>query len=397
MRSSPLPLGTRSAAAIWLPSESLATVHRGVFRLQISIFSLVLGLVMAGVPTQLRAQSPHYAITILGSLVIGSQDVTQGINSSGQIVGASSGNTVIWTGATPQNLGSIDGVGSLGCAINDFGQVAGSYNLTTATYHAVRWTGTTPTDLGTLGGIDSSGYGINASGQVVGTADLSNGAQHAVVWNGTTPTDLGALSANSSTAFGINDSGQIAGEFSNSISSNAVRWDGVTTPTMLGALGGQNSVGYNINASGQVVGSAQLANGDMHAVVWTGTTPTDLGTLGGSNSFAYGINDQGEAVGMSQTIVGNTSSDAFLYDNGTMYDLNSLLVSGSGVTSVSIFAESNCINDAGQISAFGIVNGQAHGLLLTPTTVPEPSSAVSLTFGAVWLLCRRRRREINVS
>ena len=51
----------------------------------------------------------------------------------------------------------------------------------------------------------------------------------------------------------------------------------------------------------------------------------DIGTLGGINaeSYAYGINAAGEVVGMSadETL----SERAFVYSNGTMQDLNSLI------------------------------------------------------------------------
>ena len=54
----------------------------------------------------------------------------------------------------------------------------------------------------------------------------------------------------------------------------------------------------------------------------------DLGTLGGGSSYAYGVNDSGEIVGYSW--LANGGQSAFLYDDGTMLDLNSLLPSNSG-------------------------------------------------------------------
>jgi probable HAF family extracellular repeat protein len=51
---------------------------------------------------------------------------------------------------------------------------------------------------------------------------------------------------------------------------------------------------------------------------------SDLGTLtGGDTSWAFGINDDGRVVGTSNVTGGDFR--AFIWENGTMYDLNDLL------------------------------------------------------------------------
>jgi probable HAF family extracellular repeat protein len=57
---------------------------------------------------------------------------------------------------------------------------------------------------------------------------------------------------------------------------------------------------------------------------------TDLGTLGGTMSIAMGINNDGVAVGRSTTC-GDTSVDAFIYQNGTMQDIGG---AGSAATAI---------------------------------------------------------------
>jgi probable HAF family extracellular repeat protein len=87
---------------------------------------------------------------------------------------------------------------------------------------------------------------------------------------------------------------------------------------------------------------------------------TDLGTLGGSNSWAYGINSAGQVVGDSITASG--ADHAFLYSNGTMTDLNSLIDPRSGWT----LETASAINNKGEIVGVGLnANGQTDGFLLT--------------------------------
>ncbi len=333
-----------------------------------------------------HAAPPKYTVTDLGTLG-GDTSNGYGINALGQVVGSSliKGNTAKhaarWTGTTAQDLGSLDGTSSYGVGINAAGNVAGSYFPPgSGSTRAVRWTGTTGTDLGTN---SFDGDAINTSGQVAGTADiLNNGHSHAVRWSGATAVDLGTVGGSESSGLGINDSGQVAGwstlPFPNTSTTRAVRWTG-TTGVDLGTLGGNNSQGNAINVSGQVAGKADLnTNWDtpVHAVRWTGTTPTDLGTLGGTMSYGYGINASGDVTGMSRISPSLATEHAFLYTGGKMYDLETLLVSGSGVTDLVIDYSGNNINDKGQIAATGRINGLSqHALLLDP--VPMVDIAVT--------------------
>ena len=370
-----------------------------------------LGITLAGVlahfflPARVQANALAYTVTDLANFDGNQSHTIFGINASGQLAGylstGSGDHAVRWNGATTTNLDSLGGSNSYGFAINVSGQIAGSSDLAgDNSNHAVRWTGTIPTDLGTLGGTKSYGRGINDSGQVAGEAYFSGNANfHAVRWTGTTAEDLGTLHgfAGASKGNAINASGQVAGWSTlDSVPGglHAVRWTG-TAAEDLGTLGGTSSLGHDINASGQVVGYSYLAgNSGMRAVRWTGTVAENLGTLvGGTSSEAYSINAAGDVIGMSDTTNNgiNGGYDAFLYTDGKMYDLTTLLLPGSGVTSLRLGVGAN-INDLGQIAAGGLIGGEFHVLILTPVTVPEPSSSLFLLgSGWMWLLQRRRR------
>ena len=371
------------------------------------------------IPARVHAQAPQYTVTVLGSSPGYKYSLATGINASAQVVGENSAYgeaAVVWTGTTPAILLSNAWV----FCINDSGQWAGFGNN-----GPIVSNGTTTTVLDTFGDGYSDPLGINDAGQVVGFCPTTGGLNHAVVWNGSTPTDLGTLSGGTSSyAFSVNDTGQIVGYSAITGDSgwyHAVVWNG-TTPTDLGTLSGLgnsawgNSAAYDINASGQVAGfSNNYINGVgvvAHAVVWNGTTPTDLGDIGGPGSrgsYAVSINDQGDVVGIYENSIGNQFP--FLYTHGTMYDLNSLLVPGSGVSNlafqpdgqgaVPFLATGHIINNRGQIAANGYVNGNGpYALLLTPVNaapVPVPvcvSPLLFLLLGGTGMLGLWRRRKM---
>jgi len=344
-------------------------------------------------PARVHAGPPQYSVTVLGSLggSLGTtNDYAIGVNDSGQVAGASyptgSGqpHAVRWTGTIPTDLGAGDGYW-----INTSGQVAG-FSPEGASVQAVRWTGTTPTDLGPVSSNESEAYSINDSGDVAGGYQTVTHIWQVVRWTGTTPASLDTLGGIQSGGNAINASGQIAG-WSETTNGNrhAVVWSG-TTPADLGTLGGGYSSATGINSSGQVVGVSQTSgNGAYHATLFSGTGSgnTDLGTLGGSSSEGMAINDLGEVTGMADTATTGVQ-DAFLYDGGKMYDLNSLLVPGSGVTGLTIYNlnynRGNSINNRGQIAAYGTINGTQRALLLTPVPPPYVPPPIYEAYNQWW-------------
>ena len=144
------------------------------------------------------------------------------------------------------------------------------------------------------------------------------------------------------------------------------------TVTNLGNLGGYAwHTPMALNNRGQIVGFSDLpgdqngANPNFHAFLWTQSRGMqDLGTLpGDAISEALGINNQGQIVGVSYG-AGFTNPRAFIWQNGVMTDLNTLIPPGS---SLSLQAAQE-INDLGEIvgQATDQSTGKSPAFLLVP-------------------------------
>ncbi|MBN9690772.1 MAG: immunoglobulin domain-containing protein [Verrucomicrobia bacterium] len=129
------------------------------------------------------------------------------------------------------------------------------------------------------------------------------------------------------------------------------------------------SEAYGINSSGVIVGRMALVpDGPKHAFRYLGNGLEDLGTLGGTASEALDVNASGQIVGNAQTASGQWRP--FLYQEGVLTDLNSLLPVGSSTTLVRVYQ----INDAGAMVGEAVINGATHGFVLTPDNLATPPS-----------------------
>jgi probable HAF family extracellular repeat protein len=349
---------------------------------------------------QEERQTQRYYVFNLGDPGGGNLAAAASINNIGWIAGdafatATTEHAELWVGV-PLDLGTLGGPNSaVGWPNKDNkGQIVGISesadinplgedwscalaNFPTITNHicyGFLWQGGAMTALPPLpGGYNSYGAAINNRGQAVGWAE--NGVHEstcaapqvlqfeAVMW-GPKPGEMIVLSPLSGdldgAATAINDQGQVVGisgicdqAVGRYTAKHAVLWDN-GVPINLGNFDG--GVAWNtptaINNRSQVVGFANLEgtqDGAFNPVAFLWNQEKGMQKLlplgQDSNDWAWGINAQGQVVGQS---IGASSARAFLYQNGVMTDLNTLIQQGSSLYLVL----ANDINDRGEIVGF---------------------------------------------
>ncbi len=378
------------------------------------LFSLFIFLSILCVKTSFAVTT--FTITDIGTL--GGTTQGFGINNLGHVTGLSfmGGNyhAFCWENGTGiKDLGTFStqawgssgpGGNSVGYAISDQGEIVGKSSINDGRFAGFYWDPTRDYDnMGAvqLNSIDynygSGGGGtmpnregevraINSQGHFAGSIayDLT-WAHRAFYWNGSENIFLKDPDTNnSSAAFGINDADIVAGH----VGYRACYWDGsgihyIGEPMRL-------SFANDINNKLQLTGFYKDGNCRYHAFLWENGTFFDIHDFdipsGGEvpyGSYANAINNQGQ-------IVGNTRNDgdALYWENGKGYLLDDLL-DGSGDGWHLECARD--INDSGQITGYGTHNGSKRAFLLTPSPVPVPGTVFLLGSGLVALAGARRK------
>jgi probable HAF family extracellular repeat protein len=293
--------------------------------------------------------------TDLGLLPGGNNSGAVAVNESGAIVGLADNGVidpltgypeafgVLWSGGHIRNLGALGGNESFAVAINNRGQVTGvaendvpdPFSFLGATEaHAFLWERGAMRDLGTLGGPDSWGFYLNEKGQVAGFSFTSDLSLHPFLWNQGEMIDLGSLGGTYGFANALNNRGQVAGSMNlpGDLNSHPFLWDRGTLVD-LGTLGGENANGQAMNGAGEVIGEADNSTPCTpdcdhpqvyRAFLWRHGVMTDLGTVHGDRcGNAYSINARTQVVGANGHCHGFV--DAFLWENGSIYNLNDLI------------------------------------------------------------------------
>jgi uncharacterized membrane protein len=233
-----------------------------------------------------------------------------------------------------------------------------------------RYASGTMTALPTFGGYDGFATGINNRGEIVGWAETTTEDStcqspqvlqfEAALWNKDNKIEElqpysgdpdGAATAINSAGQAVGISGLCGTAVGGASAEHMLLWQNGTV-TSLPTLGGQYwNTPMDINNNGDVTGFSDhsgdsVGNPNFTSFLWTKNGGTeDLGTLSGDSiSEGLGINDGDQIVGVSYP-----SGHGFIWQGGTMTDLNSLMPPNSGYT----------ITDAQEINNAGAITGQA--------------------------------------
>lgn len=294
----------------------------------------------------------NYRIDLLGTL--GTSNFAQSINDQGQVVGFMghrgdpNREAFIYEQGEMKALGTLGGTFSEAHSINNLGQAVGLSQNSSGGVEAFIYENGIMKGLGTLDGLvtgKSHAKEINDLGQIVGNStdeDLNFAITPFIYENGLMKRlDTGVVES-------INNNGQIAGW--GFIYENGIK-------KSLGMLNGESVTPFSINNLGQVVGFGTAGIGSTQAFIYDNGTIKGLGSLLGSNNAqAESINDLGQIVGYS--------GEAFIYENGKMLPLFDLVkFNNEGWSSLQFAMD---INNKGQIVGNGRFNGSTRAFLLTP-------------------------------
>jgi probable HAF family extracellular repeat protein len=339
---------------------------------------LVVGMVL-DLPPQVFAA---YEIIDLGAATGGIESTARGINDSGQVVGEwieiGSTHAFLWDRGQVTDLGMLgSGPTAVAFGINNSGQITGgSFDS------AFLWENGVMSRLGTVGYQASVGKAINASGDVAGYASNTNQPSHSFIYHNGAMTEILAPTTGSVLAYGISDARQVVGTYAGASSLRAFIWqDGVTTD-LISVFGEENGgVAWGVNNLGQAVGySAVQGVGIRRATLWEGGSAIDLGVTG----EARAINGRGQIVGTYRDDFGN---GAFVYQDGTLTNLNTLLPENSGWLRL---VDAYDINESGWIVGYGFLDGgvRPRAFLLTP----EPATLAFVALAGLFFTRHRLKR-----
>ncbi len=317
----------------------------------------------------------HGKITDLGTLEGGTESEAFAVNARGQAVG-----------------GATNGIPDPSSLVGVSTQV-----------RAFLWQNGAMQDLGTLpGGTDALALLVNERGQIVGESYAASSippqtpfcdgfplTPHGFLWENGKMEDIGTLGGNCAFTYAINNRGQVVGQSTveEDQELQPYIWDRKRGIRNLGTLGGTHGSASWINDPGAVVGSStNQGNQALLAFLWKDGVISNLGTLpGNACSIADAINSAGQIVGGSgfndaQFFPACTDlvEHAFLWENGTMVDLNAFVPPGSDLT----LNEAVFINDRGEISGFGTLpNGDQHAFVMIPCGADDTESCKGVTAG----------------
>jgi probable HAF family extracellular repeat protein len=362
------------------------------------------------------------AVTDLGVLPAGGCSKAFSVNRSGGIVGISEDGlldpityyehdtrAVRWKNGEIQDLGSFGGNQNAANGINNREQIVGfSLNTTPDQFsiidgnlgaydgtqtRAFFWQDGRMQDLGTLGdnvGPDAIALFINQRGQIAGYSYTSSIPVHDLgvppadpfLWEyGKGMIDLGSLGGAFGLPTALNNRGQVIGRsgiaaepgacYPSTTNCHPFLWDHDKLIDLQTHTKGAKPLSANaINDAGEIVGAAAFPHAPSDAYLWKNGVARDLGVLPGDcSSEAKAINSARQVVAVSVSCDGSNRR-AFLWEDGSAVDLNTLIPADSSLE----LAYPLAINERGEIGGVGVPHGVSpadfanlgHAFLLIP-------------------------------
>jgi len=340
----------------------------------------------------LPAAAQTYEIVSLGTLSEweDSWSMAYGLNDNGQVSGyytepgGTFGNIMhpfLWENGVMHDLGILprhENAWAKDVNINGHAVGTSSVCCQPAEYQAVLWNDDGLVELLAPHGVTRSfASDINDAGQIVGQLIDGDGHGYGYVWQAGVITDIGTLDCGggSSSPNAVNNVGQVVGcagcdedgDGQRDVNHPFLWQDGQLVE--LGVGDGDYGDAYDINDAGDVVGMIGFGDWARRAVLWRDGEIVDLGTPRPAEPrdwvFAVAINNSGQIVGRWDTYTAEVGGEVpFLWQDGVNTDLNDLLSAEDA--SSWVLTRASDINDLGQITGWGIYQGQRRAFLMTP-------------------------------
>ncbi len=328
--------------------------------------------------------------TMIDLGTLGGYSRAYGLNSDGDVVGASRNTEVsqtrafLYSGGAMTDLGTLGGSYSTAEAINDRGHIAGSSRNSDNDTRAFLYKNGTMDDLGTFGGTTSAAYDINNDGQVVGYAKTSDGDEHAFMFTDDIMFDLNDFCGctDESRAYGANDDGLAVGRSRTDQGDlYAFYFDGFSGGSMIDLntlinpdLGWDLYQANDINNSGQIVGNADIGD-ETHGFLLTEALPGDA-DLDGTVDLAD----------LTQLLT--------FYNQSVSEDVSGWMkgdFDGDGDVKLADLTDLLTFYNQGVLDAAAAELLAAHGVVVE---TPEPGTLALAVAGLIGLICHAWRKRL---
>lgn len=389
-----------------------------IFRLSAGIFFIACASFPApGTSEALAATASRYSITPLNAggetfgsgLAINAQGDVAGY---GEILGVTGISAWVWRGGEGaplprpawMNFGE-----TYAFDISDTGGIVGSADGATLwTPGGAVWIGF-PVPAGGY----STPRGISADGRfIVGGSDVLDQTRSVLtgsgyMWEEGVVREISYPGADRTTLMSVNSSGKAAGAWwKDGTAGMFVYEQGQFRDLSAGSVSIFDIAAMTVTEAGLIVGTMRVD--DRYSGPWVAfTSDGDAATpltvpVGADSIMAHGANASAEIVGEyfptaplpASGTAQLATTRAALWADGTVFDLMEL--SDAGALGWTVLARASDINDAGQITGQGMLDGRWTAFVMAPVPVPEPGTVTLWACGGcavIWRVAARRGRS----